>query len=553
MAHPVRCPRTLRSVGTVARLAVPLCVITCGPPARHTEGDAVRAELSTTSWRCSVDTGSSRLIFDRRAADFETKPTVQEGGRPIGTTGAFKLTGFASIKDTFELSSNSYVFVQVKARADMRGTNAYQPTLQVVVDHQQVANFEIATSNWQTYGSWTSQSGLLRSPLFDRGTANLEVAFINDWISPDRQSGRNVDIEWVKVFVRREECSGYHNRFNTFTGIRQPRNFAEQLSLPLGTIANYQMGRSQIAQDGVYRNKLKRMFRYVTPENQLKMRNVVTPVDGALDFRAPDQFLANADANGLVPMHGHTLVWYRDLPNPGRPWATLGPTSSDEENFRQWLDNYIETMVRRYSGVFETWHVVNEPLDWDGRIRTGHLFHDLLGDDYIRFALEAAGRARSDRTQLLINENQVLDLNDKSDALYQLVQSLRRNGTPIDGIGIQAHLRLSEQPNLNSIRANLERFAQLGLDVHITELDVRMDEPGRWRERAQADLLYHVVSACLDVPGCRSVSLWGFTDKYALSPNERPLLLDDGYRFKPNLGALSAALRRALGQQDYVD
>ena len=522
----------------------------CGDEA-ELAADSQAASTSVFHWRCAVDTGRSRLIFDKNGADFAKLPDVNDG-RPFGTTGAIRLTGFAAIEDTVRLASNAYVFVQVKARAQTTGTNAYPPILQVRIDHQQVANFEVTSSSWQTYGSWTAQSGILRSPLFDAGNAVLEVDFINDWVSPDGRRGRNVDIEWVQVFIRREQCSGYHGRFANFLGIQQPRNFADRLGISLGTISNYQGGQSQFSLDSVYRNKLKRMFRNITPENQFKMRNIVKS-NGQLDFRVPDQFIADAQTHSLTPLHGHTLVWYLRPPELNVSWRSLGPTNSPQTNFRRWLNNYIETTVRRYSGKFKTWHVVNEPLDWRGNIRTGHVFHDMLGNNYIRIAFEAAARARAPQTRLIINENRVLDLNEKSDGLYRLVKNLRSAGVPVDGIGIQAHLRLNPQPNFNSIRANIERFARLGVDVHITELDVRINRAGRWRERAQADQLYHVVSACLDVPRCRSVSLWGFTDKYAVDPNNRPLLLTPEYGDKPNLGGLNAALRRGLGLEDYID
>lgn len=74
-------------------------------------------------------------------------------------------------------------------------------------------------------------------------------------------------------------------------------------------------------------------------------------------------------------------------------------------------------------------------------------------------------------------------------------------GVPLDGIGFQAHFYLGTVPA--TIQQNLQRFADLGLDVAITEVDINMRGPGNATALAQQAKDYHaIVSACVAVERC---------------------------------------------------
>ena len=66
-------------------------------------------------------------------------------------------------------------------------------------------------------------------------------------------------------------------------------------------------------------------------------------------------------------------------------------------------------------------------------------------------------------------------MNAKSNALYALAQSMLSQGVPLDGIGLESHFIVGQVPS--SLLANMQRFANLGLDVAITELDDRIQLP----------------------------------------------------------------------------
>lgn len=61
--------------------------------------------------------------------------------------------------------------------------------------------------------------------------------------------------------------------------------------------------------------------------------------------------------------------------------------------------------------------------------------------------------------------------NAKSNALLSLVKTLKAQNL-IDGVGFQSHFIVGEVPT--DLQANLQRFANVGVDIAITELDVRV-------------------------------------------------------------------------------
>lgn len=71
-----------------------------------------------------------------------------------------------------------------------------------------------------------------------------------------------------------------------------------------------------------------------------------------------------------------------------------------------------------------------------------------------------------------------------------------------------------------AISANIARLSALGIEVHITELDVSVPIDSNGVASAgdlqkQADLYRGVVRACLQNRGCSAIQTWGFTDKYS--------------------------------------
>src|SRR6185295_11677218 len=120
------------------------------------------------------------------------------------------------------------------------------------------------------------------------------------------------------------------------------------------------------------------------------------------------------------------------------------------------------------------------------------------------------------------------------------------------GVGMQMHTRSTdEDPSVAEFVANLERLLALGVEVVISEMDVRVCDGGTLAQQAAR---YHdIVAECVKRPGCGAVTVWGITDKYSWlnermnltcvsAQPPRPLLWDDSYAQKPAYASLLDAL-----------
>ncbi|WMI55879.1 endo-1,4-beta-xylanase [Streptomyces rochei] len=274
-----------------------------------------------------------------------------------------------------------------------------------------------------------------------------------------------------------------------------------------------------------YAATLDREFNSATPENEMKW-DATEPSRGTFTFSAADRVVDHARAQGM-DVRGHTLVWHSQLPS----WVgALGAA-----DLRGAMNDHINQVMGRYKGQIHSWDVVNEAFqDGDSGARRSSPFQDKLGDGYIEEAFRTA-RAADPTAKLCYNDYNTDGVNAKSSAVYTMVKDFKARGVPIDCVGFQGHFN-SNSPVPADLRANLQRFADLGVDVQITELDIEGSGT------AQADAYARVVDACLAVDRCTGITVWGVTDKYSWRSGGTPLLFDGNYDAKPAYDAVLAAL-----------
>lgn len=278
-------------------------------------------------------------------------------------------------------------------------------------------------------------------------------------------------------------------------------------------------------------------FDQTTPGNAMKW-DTIEPTQGTFNYTKGDAVVSLAKANNMT-VRGHTLVWHSQLAS----WVTSLPLTS----VRAAMENHITNEATHYQGQVFAWDVVNEPFNEDGTYRTS-VFYNAMGSDYIATALKAA-RAADPTAKLYINDYNIEGSSAKADAMYALASALKSQGVPLDGIGMQGHLA-TQYGFPTGMQANIQRFADLGLDVAITELDVRMPLPEDATSTATQITYYtNVVNACMAVTRCVGITLWDYTDKYSWVPSVfsgqgNPLPWDANLAKKP---ALYNAILTALG------
>lgn len=289
--------------------------------------------------------------------------------------------------------------------------------------------------------------------------------------------------------------------------------------------------------DTAYTAVLGSEFGQITPGNSMKW-DATEPARGQFTYTRGDAVVDFAGQHGQS-VRGHTLVWHSQLPS----WVS----SLSADQTRSAMETHIANVAGHYQGEVYAWDVVNEPFNEDGTFRSSP-FHDAMGKEYITYALRAA-RAADPDAKLYLNDYNIEGFGAKSNAMYDLVRELKAEGVPLDGVGFQAHLAV-QYGFPDRMQENLQRFTDLGLDVAITELDVRMRLPqDAAKYQTQIDYYGRVTQACMAVARCVGITIWDYTDQYSWVPGTfggegNACLWDDGLQPKT---ALLDAVRVALG------
>jgi endo-1,4-beta-xylanase len=250
-----------------------------------------------------------------------------------------------------------------------------------------------------------------------------------------------------------------------------------------------------------------------------------------------------AQTHGLK-VRGPAMVWHHNVPS----WVRNGNFSPEE--LREILETHIKTITGHYRGKVTWWDIVNEQ---SSPIPEGRYFWNRIGDNYRDLAFRWAHEA-DPNAKLCINDYGT-EWESKADALYLLVSGMKERGVPIHCVGFQMHLNVGGTNTAERIAAIFKRFGDLGLEVHITEMDVRTEAvkgpagsgvPDSQLAR-QADIYGTVMRACLAVPACKLFTVWGLADKYSWirweDPQNKPLLFDDALNPKPAYHRLIEILR----------
>jgi endo-1,4-beta-xylanase len=278
-------------------------------------------------------------------------------------------------------------------------------------------------------------------------------------------------------------------------------------------------------------------FNMVTPGNEMKW-DTTEPSNGTFNFAPGDQIVAYAQANS-ERVRCHNLVWQSQLPS----WVSALPANQVQAA----METHITTEATHYKGDCYAWDVVNEPFNSDGSF-VADPFFNAMGSGYIADALKAA-HAADPNAKLYLNDYGIEGENAKSNAMFSLAQSLLAQGVPLNGIGFESHFILGQVPS--DMQANLQRFANLGLDVAVTELDDRITLPATSANLTQqATDFSTVVKDCLGVTRCVGVTQWAVGDADSWVPGTfsgqgAATMFDQNYNPKPAFTAVQNTLAGA--------
>ncbi len=282
----------------------------------------------------------------------------------------------------------------------------------------------------------------------------------------------------------------------------------------------------------VYTERFRRLFNYATVSCYW---DVVEGQRGRMYWERLDGDVALGAALGL-PLKGHPLVWGAD-PAGAPKWLPRDPAELSAV-----LKRRVQETIGRYRGRVSLWDVVNEPVE-------GGFFAEVLGDSVFRRAFEWA-READPAARLVINEYDILSARSRNREPYlRLLRRLAAEKTPFDVVGIQGHEPRTEWFDPEVVQHTLDRYAELGKPIHITEFTTHTTgqqitggyRRGNWTPELQAEYWREFFTVCFGHPRVEAITIWGLDDARAWLPGGG--LLDEQWRPKPAYRALEELIR----------
>ncbi|ANB13639.1 hypothetical protein AWJ20_1938 [Sugiyamaella lignohabitans] len=264
--------------------------------------------------------------------------------------------------------------------------------------------------------------------------------------------------------------------------------------------------------DASYVDVMLAQFGSLTPANVQKWQ-YTEPSQGSYDYSQGDSFASYAAENGKI-LCCDNLVWYQQYPS----W--IDSQSWTAESLSEVMTNHITSEVSHYKGKCYSWNVVNEAFNDDGTWRE-NVFYNTIGEDYIAQSFAAAAAADPNAI-LYYNDYNIESPGAKATAVENLISSLKSQGIKIDAVGLESHFIVGETPSLSQQQQQMQAYANLGVDVFVTELDVRFSSlpPTEQGLQQQSEDYQASVGACAALGSkCPAISVWDFDDTYSWIPS----------------------------------
>lgn len=457
------------------------------------------------------------------------------GGKSLYVSGRTALWNGATVDLTKDLIDgekyliNAWVFYEV-------GPDQIQFDCKVERNNNEYLSFASALAN---RGEWTQISGSIIIP---QGTKSASVYFETGFAG-----GELIDFCVDDIVISKEVATVDRGEIPSLKEVYKDL-FSMGVAVTAGEIPP---NRQEL---------IKQQFNSLTPGNELKPDSLLDystcisdskyDDNPAVSFKKAEPILEYAkEAN--IPVRGHTLVWHSQTPR----WFFAEGYSQDEnaplvskELMLKRMENYIRQVLEytqtNYPGLIYAWDVVNEAVnpgegDENGLRTKDSLWYQVIGPEFIEKAFEYARKYADPDVKLFYNDYNTEE-KGKMRYIISLVKGLQEKGL-IDGIGLQSHLTI-DSPSLIDVDASLREYGELGLEIHITELDMGLKvntEEELLRQAKRYKRLFMFIKNIQEskVANITNVTFWGLSDdiSWLNKPSEPnyPLLFDNYLLQKP--------------------
>lgn len=240
---------------------------------------------------------------------------------------------------------------------------------------------------------------------------------------------------------------------------------------------------------GIYWNQ-------VTPENSAKWGSVEA-TRNTMNWAQLDTAYNYAQSNGFK-FKAHTLVWGSQYP----AWITSLTQAEQRAEIEEWMT----FLAARYPNIWAI-DVVNEPVKTPLPFKAALGGDGATGWDWVITSFQLA-RSKFPNARLHINEyGTENDANARAQMLT--IINLLKDRNLIDGIGIQAHYFNLDSMTSAQMTAALNDYATTGLDLYISELDIRGPLQTEASQSAQYQEIFPAIWTHASVKG---VTLWGYIE-----------------------------------------
>jgi endo-1,4-beta-xylanase len=248
--------------------------------------------------------------------------------------------------------------------------------------------------------------------------------------------------------------------------------------------------------------------------------------EGIYDWRTPDMLMEEYKSKGMQVRAAY-IIWAGDSSNPN--WLIdlskkgMQNPEAYKDEFTTIMREYIKAAVTRYKGQFKDWILLNEILDAKGNLDQNNFWVKIIGSDIAKIAIQEARKADPD-ISIIINDYPMLWNDKKTDGMVTWIGQLKQEGllTDKDAVGIQAHDSLLNPKwhdmasAKDELKSTLRRFAQLGIHIRITELDLFdvMGDDAKTREK-KAEIYKTIIESCFEInaefgyPVIDNITTWG--------------------------------------------
>ncbi|EMI52671.1 endo-1,4-beta-xylanase [Rhodopirellula sallentina] len=360
--------------------------------------------------------------------------------------------------------------------------------------------------------------------------------------------GREADASWRSgVAERIRQTRSESVRFYVDTPPGAERSYRYRLKkaeYEIGTAVNSRWvaataGEMWASEDAKkYRSVVKKYFDRVTDENaqqwaawEQNPKRAIETAEWAID-------------NGLT-LRGHSVLWGDpvDWPSPPDLWKDYqeilvtrggGVRVGMMEMRRRVAAHIRQNALVALSGSIEgtddpiiaQWDVLNHPILHDE-------MWEITGWEFLRAAIREVRTLAHPKTELFVNEDQVLSLPGHPNArpLHELISDFLDAGLPIDGVGFQCHFKSERLPSIASIESTIRRFTGLGLKLHVTEFDIDDQHIDR---QTQADFTRDFLELIASEPSFTSTTVWGFWEGEHWRSEEGTAMWDQQWNLLPH-------------------